>query len=375
MGGLCSKESEYIRLAKAHTKNIDRELERDNIQDKKILKLLLLGAGESGKSTLFKQLKTIYNDHFKQEDERKPFEMPVYSNIYSAMTRMINYAESKGWQIQPQNRASRDVVINMNHNTDKFDGKQLNFGPEMAQHIACLWLDTSIKKAYADKAQYNLFDSCEYFMNKVKEIGKDGYIPSADDVYRCRTRTTGIAQVNFSIKNNQQVHNFEMYDVGGQRQERRKWIRCFEKVTAIIFVAALSGYNQVVLDEEDGKTIEINRMDESLNLFEEIVGTDWFDATSIILFLNKSDLFKQQLPRFPLKDNFPDYEGDNSFDDAKTWIENLYLSCVEDEDAQNNSIYTHVTCATDTNNIRVVFDIVKDGIIQANLTKSGLSAE
>jgi hypothetical protein len=34
---------------------------------------------------------------------------------------------------------------------------------------------------------------------------------------------------------------------GGQRNERRKWIHCFENVTAVIFVAALSEYDQVCL--------------------------------------------------------------------------------------------------------------------------------
>ena len=48
---------------------------------------------------------------------------------------------------------------------------------------------------------------------------------------------------------------FEMYDVGGQRNERKKWIHCFEGVTAVIFVAAISEYDQKLF--EDAST---NRM-------------------------------------------------------------------------------------------------------------------
>lgn len=40
--------------------------------------------------------------------------------------------------------------------------------------------------------------------------------------------------------------NFHMFDVGGQRDERRKWIQCFNDVTAIIFVVASSSYNMVI---------------------------------------------------------------------------------------------------------------------------------
>lgn len=42
-----------------------------------------------------------------------------------------------------------------------------------------------------------------------------------------------------------------MFDVGGQRSERKKWIHCFESVTSIIFCVALSEYDQVLLEEQN----------------------------------------------------------------------------------------------------------------------------
>ena len=42
---------------------------------------------------------------------------------------------------------------------------------------------------------------------------------------------------------------FEMYDVGGQRNERKKWIHCFEGVDAVIFVAAISEYDQKLFED------------------------------------------------------------------------------------------------------------------------------
>lgn len=44
---------------------------------------------------------------------------------------------------------------------------------------------------------------------------------------------------------------FSMFDVGGQRSERKKWIHCFENVTSIIFCVALSEYDQVLLEESN----------------------------------------------------------------------------------------------------------------------------
>jgi guanine nucleotide-binding protein G(i) subunit alpha len=95
-----------------------------------------------------------------------------------------------------------------------------------------------------------------------------------------------------------------MFDVGGQRSERKKWIHCFEAVTSIIFCVALSEYDQVLL-EESGQ----NRMNESLVLFESVVNSRWFLRTSIILFLNKIDLFKSKLSKSPLEHYFPEYFG------------------------------------------------------------------
>lgn len=48
---------------------------------------------------------------------------------------------------------------------------------------------------------------------------------------------------------------FRLFDVGGQRSERKKWIHCFEDVTAIIFCVAMSEYDQVL--HEDETTVSI----------------------------------------------------------------------------------------------------------------------
>jgi dihydroxyacetone kinase DhaKLM complex PTS-EIIA-like component DhaM len=61
-------------------------------------------------------------------------------------------------------------------------------------------------------------------------------------VLHCRARTTGIVETAFQIKKDQ----FKLMDVGGQRNERKKWIHCFEGVTAVLFVAAISEYDQVI---------------------------------------------------------------------------------------------------------------------------------
>ena len=110
--------------------------------------------------------------------------------------------------------------------------------------------------------------------------------------------------------------------MGGQRSERRKWIHCFENVTSIIFLVALSEYDQILFesDNEVGRKVknEIysnlnhfqNRMEESKALFKTIITYPWFQHSSVILFLNKKDLLEDKIMYSHLQDYFPEYDGE-----------------------------------------------------------------
>jgi len=95
-----------------------------------------------------------------------------------------------------------------------------------------------------------------------------------------------------------------MVDVGGQRSERKKWIHCFEDVTAVVFCVAMSEYDQTLYEDEN-----VKRLDESVKLFDEICNSRWFSETSVILFLNKSDIFREKIKKRDLSVYFPEYKG------------------------------------------------------------------
>jgi len=148
-------------------------------------------------------------------------------------------------------------------------------------------------------------------------------------------------------------------------QKEKKWIHCFEGVTAIIFCVALSAYDLVLAEDE-----EMNRMHESMKLFDSICNNKWFTETSIILFLNKKDLFEKKITKSPLTICFPDYTEENTFEKAAPYIQRQFEDL--NKQKQVKEIYTHFTCATDTNNIQFVFDAVTDVIIKNNLKDCGL---
>jgi guanine nucleotide-binding protein G(i) subunit alpha len=141
---------------------------------------------------------------------------------------------------------------------------------------------------------------CSYF-DSIDRIAAPDYVPNDQDVLRSRVKTTGITETTFIIGD----LTYRMFDVGGQRSERKKWIHCFENVTTILFLVAISEYDQLLFEDET-----VNRMQEALTLFDSICNSRWFVKTSIILFLNKIDRFKEKLPVSPMKNYFPDYEGE-----------------------------------------------------------------
>ena len=155
-----------------------------------------------------------------------------------------------------------------------------------------------------------------------------------------------------------------MVDVGGQRNERRKWINCFQGVTSVIFCVSLSEFDQKLREDSTTK-----RMTESLVLFDEICNSKWFKDTAIILFLNKTDLFRQKLERgADMRIAFPEYQGSNDFEEASDFIQREFLKL--NRSPATKKVYTHMTCATDTSNVSFVFAAVKDTVMNRSLTLS-----
>jgi len=119
-------------------------------------------------------------------------------------------------------------------------------------------------------------------------------------------------------------------------------------------------------------------MTEALALFEEVCNSRWFKKTSMILFLNKCDVFAEKIQRVPISVAFPEYGGPQTYQDCAAYIQQQFekLNKVPAEGGAVGSkkIYTHITCATDRNNVHAVFNAVKDIIIQNSLAAAGLIA-
>lgn len=355
MGALCGKSlSEAEQAEHARSKALEKNLRNAHAQSQQVNRLLLLGAGESGKSTLFKQMHLVYGAGYSKEDLRG-YVATIHGNVLSSLQTLVEKAAEFGVEL-----AAPDAAQEVLHMSVSAGGR---LTPESGAVLRAVWDDPGIQTTYDRRSTYQLTDSTNYFCERLPGLTDPAYLPDQQDVLRSRVRTTGIVEESFQIDGN----NFQMFDVGGQRNERRKWIHCFEEVTAVLFVAAVSAYDQVLFEDES-----TNRMHEAINLFNEICNSRWFNKTSMILMLNKTDLFYEKIEKVPLTVCFPDYEGpDGDAEEALGFIQDTFH-------AQNRSperqVYVHLTCATDTNQMRVIFSAVKDVVIRRSLVEGGLLA-
>jgi GTPase SAR1 family protein len=270
-------------------------------------------------------------------------------------------------------------------------GNDLSSNSELVELLKKLWASPAVKEALERQAEFQLQDSTDYFFERLTKSEKEvcsmpqfkvnledstsppisdpEYFTGSQDILRIRVRTSGIVEKRYMIKGNE----FVVIDVGGQRNERRKWIHCFSDVTAIIFLTAASGYDKVLFEDSSQ-----NRMLESLQLWDKIVNSPFFgvsdikpNGTTFILFLNKYDLFQQKIAKRDIKNVekkwFLDYAGGCDETNGILYIEGLFHGKVTGE----RKIVTKRTVATDPSNMQEVFDICRNVILQANISDSG----
>jgi len=348
-------QSDEQKELKKRNQEIDQNIKKDKAIAEKEIKMLLLGAGESGKSTILKQMTLIYGKPFT-EAERASFKEIIFSNVVQSIRAILEAMPAMSIELGgPEAEPWKNLIMELPSQIEADD-----LPDDVTAAVRGLWADSGVQACFERAREYQLNDSAKYYFDAIDRIGTVGFSPTEQDVLRSRVKTTGITETTFMVGD----LTYRMFDVGGQRSERKKWIHCFENVTSIVFLAACSEYDQMLVEDET-----MNRMTETLNLFESICNSKWFVETSLILFLNKVDLFKVKIQKSPLGQYFPEYTGPNEFESASQFLVEKFTSLNKNEEKQ---IYSHFTCATDTSQVKFVMAAVNDIIVRGNLKDVGL---
>ena len=332
MGACLSSGSAEDQAAMKASKEIEKLMNKQCDLDNSKVKLLLLGAGESGKSTIFKQMRVLFGAPLT-EDEKQQITPVVYNNTITSMKILCTETKNMGYDDEVVAKGKLDYMLGLD------DACEVN--EEIGSLIKELWTDPGIVQTWKRRAEFQIVESVKYYFNEIERIMKDDYVATQQDMLLARVRTSGIVTEKYVIDG----VDFEMYDVGGQRNERKKWIHCFDDVTAVIFVAALSEYDQVLFEDATA-----NRMTEAVSLFGELCNNKVFQSSSMIIFLNKKDLYEEKIKDVHIGDqpafaNFDGKVGDaDYYDKGIQYFLEMFLAQNTNEQRQ---IYSHATCATE----------------------------
>lgn len=319
------------------------------IEEEKNVKLLLLGTAASGKSTLFKQLDILCGKPWSRA-ERKEYCPSIIENTVDAIKIILsNGFRTLGIPAALQARASLIMGI------EKDVYGKYNLTPQIATAIESLWGEPLMKKAFGNCTEYQLCDSADRFLDKVKQLSSPTYVPEPKDICYSQVPTLDIHEKTHAVSDVQ----YTVVDVGGQKDQREKWIRCVKHVDALLFTVDMGAYERGLA----GNTT-CNQLTEAMDVFGLIVNLRYFKNTNVILCLNKVDLFGERIATKDLRNEekhwFEDYEGGCNEKAARQYIVNKFLARCEDK---SKKIHVRDTLATSTRNIEHLFNDLRKNIL------------
>ncbi|XP_061830131.1 guanine nucleotide binding protein (G protein) alpha v1 isoform X1 [Nerophis lumbriciformis] len=372
--GMCVHQDirEEAKKAKLQSSKIEQDLFEQARSEINVFKILILGAAESGKSTLIKQIKIIHSHGFSKQ-ELISFKIHARSILSSSqcmgddqeLLPFVAHAFCALWaDLGVRAAASRGYEFELNDSALYLQGSTPIYPTRIfGSDCVVIPLTSQGTERVPPLCEPSIETSTQLFFENMSRIIAPNYVPTERDVLRVRVRTCGIIETQFQV--NDVI--FRLYDVGGQRSERRKWLRCFDCIQAVLFVVALSSYDMSLPQEPT-----VNRLQESLELFTSLCSNALFNSTSVILFLNKTDLFQKKILHSGrhLRLYISSFKGaDADVDSAAHHITAMFSACNSRAD---QPVFHHYTTATDTANVRVVFQMIIDQIFRQNLAAAQL---
>ncbi|GEM11882.1 guanine nucleotide-binding protein alpha subunit [Rhodotorula toruloides] len=305
-----------------------------------VTKCLLLGPGESGKSTIVKQMRLVYSSPYTPT-ELLSFREVVFSNLLQSAQSLLSSFSALKIRLPSDFKEEVKWLKEVNQTEEVVDPETGGLGSEAAEALGRLWEAQGTKEAMRRSAEFQLNDSAEYFFTHLARIASPSYLPTEGDVLRTRVRSIGVVEQTFE----------------------------FENIGVLVFVIAISEYNQTLF--EDSRQ---NRLDESLELWEMISASRWFRRTTFVLFLNKTDIFERKiLSGFaPLAASIPNYRGPpENVPAAKAYMLDT-LTALYKQHTPDRALFAHFTQATDRVSTQVVLGAVMTGVMTSTLQEMGL---
>ncbi|KAH9958144.1 G-protein alpha subunit [Russula dissimulans] len=342
--------------AKAHSDEIDRQLQEQSKDFRQQHNVLLISTPESEAEAfaLVKQMKLTHEDYSNEElADFRPDIWRILLEISRSIVKTLRALKPR--HTSRATRAKCEFI--MGHRSD-VDSPEFLFHPRFAQVVQDLWVEEIIPLLWHRPSALYLTDNAEYFVSEAPRIATEEYTPSIEDISHASEK--GIMETHFDVDQ----LSIRISQVYGQQGIFRKWIHLFDDVTSVMFCASLADYDEPGRSSRSRRT----RLIESLILFEAVVNSQWFLRTSIILFWTGFNEFRAKLHEVPLVEYFPEYTGGTDADEGARCI---LLRFLEVNRARLH-IYSHIAEVSNVPGIRPLVAAVEDTVIRNTLSASDL---
>ncbi|KAJ7598716.1 guanine nucleotide binding protein, alpha subunit [Mycena floridula] len=234
-----------------------------------------------------------------------------------------------------------------------------------SEDMVSLWMNENLQELLRQK-RVDLHSQPGFFMDDIDRIVREDYVPTSQDILRARIRTSGPEEHHIPVESTFDKE-WIIYDVGGSRSHRATWAQFFDNVTAIIFLAPASAFDQNLAEDSS-----VNRMADTISLWRSVCANKLLQSVDLILFLNKMDILDLKLKsRIQFNHYVTSYkERPNETASVAKYLLDVFERLYTQESKKRRRLFKHTTCATDMNATAIVIKTIQEMVITKALSDS-----
>ncbi|KAJ2916329.1 hypothetical protein MD484_g4102, partial [Candolleomyces efflorescens] len=254
-----------------------------------------------------------------------------------------------------------------------------------AEDMIKLWTDPTIQ-ALLKVYKVRLEDKAGFFLDSLQRVTASNYVPTDDDILRARLKTLGVSEHRFRFKAaattgrfmtweglvTWQVRTLQLhcdYANDSYFPQRAAWAPYFDNMDAIIFLAPISAFDEVLVEDTS-----VNRLEDSVLLWKSTISNKLLERSQTVLFLNKIDLLRAKLEAGIEFGHYVVSYGDkpNDYDAVSTYLRKKFAGVHKQYSPSPRLLYCHLTTMTDAKSTQNILANVKDIVLRQNLQQSSL---
>lgn len=237
--------------------------------------------------------------------------------------------------------------------------------------IMALWNDRLVREVLR-RRKIRLEESPGFFLNDLDRVTALNYTPNDDDVLRARLKTVGVSEYRCemeAVAGRESGTEWRIVDVGGSRSQRATWVPFFDDVDAIIFLAPISSFDQVLAEDRS-----VNRLEDSVLLWKAVCSNKLLANVDLVLFLNKCDILDAKLTSGIRLSKYVRSYGDrpNDMETASKYFRSKFSAIHREYSPLPRKFYGFCTTVTDTTTTAGILASVRDMVVRRHLKQSRL---